>query len=1310
MAKILKNETLILLGQENGITLIPSQTSLTRLNYFDGKFLRADDLKKEQDYLRQLVQFSNKAGGSGVVHGFNLQQLSDDRLKLSAGLAIDLEGRVLFMPDESKPIEIGKLISQSQRLVKDTTSGTQSTGFEECEIETAESTTTPVVGVTLYIVGISHAEALCGQEDVFGKMCEEACVTATDRPYRLEGVVLRALPLSLNTPLVTSSAILLEQLHLRSRVASAYFQDESTGLAHLISKNGLASSIWCNGALPSLGALVPLAIMARSGDSTLFLDQWIARRERMDAPAKHYWQWRMHMRPWNVYIAQILQFQCQLREIWTSKTVNDPDDPCTPLKKLVVEAAGTMAQLENFYQDASERVLKRLGEASPNTLEIASTETESTLANVKTQLKALSQKFEKAKETITLFPVNRVLIDRGIIELPSAGYLPVVPGSNLTVNQQIQNMLGEGVDLRFCVVRPDYVAHALEEAQHMERISLLKGLDDPNNKEAVDILVPNGEILTQPSRIGKGWKVALRAQNIDARKYVDGVMLKRGFEIAASPEAVNVEVPQQSVIGGAARSSVSPGGAAEFFFAGIAEINSQGEFVRKVLGRAETNRTLAGMAKRLMVLIRQRDRQAATEAQTSSPDAEASSKGTRITMRSQMLRAVAVDYQRRSLASVEPIESFPGLATDNTVNHIALWIGALCAQNPFTVNEGTSINASLDLRLLLPRSQTVFLDVALNGQLIIDHRLSNSSRIDRVEASFTGNAFLNVDIGNNAENQAVRLQSVPVRLVRALSFGGGGIGVEVDLREVTIKYLEGLAVIQVITRWLNEPELAEVLVELKSTEGFGVGFGARLERDDAVLQVGNPVRNMSETAIAVLATREGTPNFAADAAAHLFGRPPVDDGILKVLAREDWVLFHRRRDKKCGIDQPQTIVATRRYQIYHLLATDEDQFKLAYEAVKGADAEKIFNAGFNQVAMVEFEGGQSSITTPVADLMADWQAAQPGDALIFGAIGSQGAAQADGEAVTKSRLLNLEMTLMQSSSKSMVENIVLPKLPELGLAGFDGAIFLITETEKKETFCHDIYLVAPETAKFLLEKVFTTGQLSPGIQEKKLKPWMKVEFQQDGTTLTNDSKEKLTNTWANSNQLQFGYGFFDDSTEPSLEVITRQQSSAIVTALGVDAPSLQVIGSPDIQEISGCKGVTILAVTASNPMNILLIASVWDDYHQGFLEERLASEELINFQPKNQMGFEINLRKILEVKPVAITVAVSEADRLNNATQIIDMILTQVEQIASHETWIGITQSQPAVIKPEEVKELETIGIQYTNYDAIIFFSRNRYD
>ena len=40
--------------------------------------------------------------------------------------------------------------------------------------------------------------------------------------------------------------------------------------------------------------------------------------------------------------------------------------------------------------------------------------------------------------------------------------------------------------------RPDFVAHALEEAQHMDRISLTRGLDNTEALEEVDILVPDG--------------------------------------------------------------------------------------------------------------------------------------------------------------------------------------------------------------------------------------------------------------------------------------------------------------------------------------------------------------------------------------------------------------------------------------------------------------------------------------------------------------------------------------------------------------------------------------------------------------------------------------------------------------------------------------------------------------------------------------------------------------------------------------------------------------------------------------------------
>ena len=80
----------MLVTQQNGVTVIPQPTPLTRLNYFDGKFLRASDLSAEQLYLRRLVDLSNQAGAPGVAHGFNLSlAASGDILNLGPGLAVD---------------------------------------------------------------------------------------------------------------------------------------------------------------------------------------------------------------------------------------------------------------------------------------------------------------------------------------------------------------------------------------------------------------------------------------------------------------------------------------------------------------------------------------------------------------------------------------------------------------------------------------------------------------------------------------------------------------------------------------------------------------------------------------------------------------------------------------------------------------------------------------------------------------------------------------------------------------------------------------------------------------------------------------------------------------------------------------------------------------------------------------------------------------------------------------------------------------------------------------------------------------------
>ena len=102
--------TLVLVGANNGVTLIPASTALTRLNYFDGKFLRADDMNREQAYLRSLVEYSNRAGGSGVVYGLDVRPGASGKLELSSGLAIDPKGRVLYLPFDTE-VSVAELVA-----------------------------------------------------------------------------------------------------------------------------------------------------------------------------------------------------------------------------------------------------------------------------------------------------------------------------------------------------------------------------------------------------------------------------------------------------------------------------------------------------------------------------------------------------------------------------------------------------------------------------------------------------------------------------------------------------------------------------------------------------------------------------------------------------------------------------------------------------------------------------------------------------------------------------------------------------------------------------------------------------------------------------------------------------------------------------------------------------------------------------------------------------------------------------------------------------------------------------------------------
>lgn len=478
----------VLIGGVDDTSLAVPETPLRRLNYFDGKFLRSSDLELEQRYLRSLVEYSNQAGGPGVVNGYSVSLASGDGLTITPGLAIDGLGRVLLLHNE-QTLSISKLVEASRQIIFLRARQGKSANFSQCEMVKDVPVIEPLRRPEVYIISIAYAEALCGEEDVYGKICEQACVTDTARPYWVEGVRVRVRPLVLETALKKYASVPFRvQPHLRSRIASAYFADEAARVPNFISGTGLVNGPWCEGAQADDANEVDIAIIARRGSTTLFLDPWVVRRERIEAPARRYWAWRTRMRPWDVFLAQVLQFQCQLSRLFDTASV-EVIDTCGPERELLKKTARAIKAMKAEFQKVN-GLEKSFIEALklpeiPNGVALS-------------QQFAEFLNFDEALNTVIrgkrFRQSSRILIDGGLVELPSAGYLPVDLHSTRTVQDQVRRLMGEGVDLRFCAVRTDFVAHALEEAQHMDRIDLVQGIDDAKKKEAVDILVPDADI------------------------------------------------------------------------------------------------------------------------------------------------------------------------------------------------------------------------------------------------------------------------------------------------------------------------------------------------------------------------------------------------------------------------------------------------------------------------------------------------------------------------------------------------------------------------------------------------------------------------------------------------------------------------------------------------------------------------------------------------------------------------------------------------------------------------------------------------
>lgn len=454
------------------VDLIPHRTALRRLNYFDGRFLRAEHMDKEQRYVRSLVQLSNVAGGSGVVYGFNLERLPDDpqrpsgvRLRLSRGLAIDSRGQVLHLPNDAE-IDLTRLLGLRSRAQGD--GPAEATPYED------RGTTPPELDrPRLFQLSLALLEEKDGREEVFGLGYPDACCRPDEKADRLDGVQLWAESIDAQVEGLGSLAGNLQSL--RSQVASNLFDrehrrvsawypytpkaDENTdALGPLMSKQGPAGPAGAfyggGAALPTHPRIVPLpiAVVAVLGTQLLFLDPWMARRERIDVPGlSGIGRW-IGMRPLSVFFAQLFQFQYQLHESAKSQSAE-------LLNGAVLKQAMQLIELIKGNPELSEKLP----------------------ANFEREI----DRMKKAEESRKL-GADLSLEKRGFVELPPAGFVPLRAGD--LVWPQLQQLLGDGTQFRIHTVAFDSIPRALLRAQHKARIPLRA-----SHKPRIDMLIPDSQ-------------------------------------------------------------------------------------------------------------------------------------------------------------------------------------------------------------------------------------------------------------------------------------------------------------------------------------------------------------------------------------------------------------------------------------------------------------------------------------------------------------------------------------------------------------------------------------------------------------------------------------------------------------------------------------------------------------------------------------------------------------------------------------------------------------------------------------------------
>jgi hypothetical protein len=636
-------------------------------------------------------------------------------------------------------------------------------------------------------------------------------------------------------------------------------------------------------------------------------------------------------------------------------------------------------------------------------------------------------------------PSQRVLISLGLCWMSPAGYLPVLAGSALSVNDQVRALLGEGLDLRFCITTADAVAHEVEAAQHMQRISLLQGLDDPLNKPHVDILVPDGTALATGTATGTGlYDAALGAST----QQTGGVAYK-----------------------GAAREETLPtGGTAHYSAcAGLSQV----------------------VIPKLQTMARAAVRPGAT-GPTLTPNLHANvfvrktaAAGAKLDAKVEIASLQARDFIAAGEVAAGGGPAETGAARASSANETVdgLWIKARVDERIASLGVGD--HTAIDLRVVVGTrpAKPMAIELGFQGTLTVDSAsqatgalvqtgvLNGVASIGLVQENQTEQSTLEYLITERFNwKTTVRHAGAPGNATITLDFDTGAkSGILFRLAKVTAGNAAQISY-----------QLALVTPATSQAQENVLPLGQYvLGADPTLADPANLNHQYAEGGLAIVqaALIVSDPALKTQAESLLFPAVPSAAPELVIRAVRDWVAFVRRRERQCAPSAPPPPQApVRRYRVIEFTAKSLDdarqriagfQTALKDPAALANILEELIATQANEKVhlVVSFAGGSATAQSDLGSVASDWKTFAPGKDILYAAAGAVGESD---PALQLGRLATLRAAIAGVSQEvpRAPENAIVPYPIEAVPPDADGVMLLITVQPVPAVAKHELVEVA----------------------------------------------------------------------------------------------------------------------------------------------------------------------------------------------------------------------------------------------------------